>query len=98
MASYDFITSRGVIVPDTASLRTDVENEWKAAFGQDLVVTPGTTCGVRKSRTSEASLPAMRMPCAPWASLMEMVMNWIIPSATKSCFRSQFVPTIAPNA
>lgn len=54
MADYEFITSRGVIVPDTASLRTDVENEWKEAFGQDLVVTPDTPQGVLITAETEA--------------------------------------------
>lgn len=43
---YEYVTLTGVIVPDTAELRTDVENEWKAAFGDDLTVTPDTRQGV----------------------------------------------------
>lgn len=46
MADYKFITKQGVIVPDTANLRAEVEAEWKAAFGQDLVVSPESSQGV----------------------------------------------------
>lgn len=45
MVDFNYITSTGVIVPDTSELRADVESEWKAAFGQDLVVTPETPQG-----------------------------------------------------
>jgi hypothetical protein len=43
---YQYLTSTGVIVPDTASLRTTVEGEYRAALGADLVVTPDTPEGV----------------------------------------------------
>jgi hypothetical protein len=46
MAEYNYITSQGVIVPDTAAIRADVEAEWRAAFGEDLVTTPETPQGV----------------------------------------------------
>lgn len=46
MADYQYITSQGVIVPDTAAIRADVEAEWRAAFGEDLVTTPETPQGV----------------------------------------------------
>lgn len=36
--AYDYITDRGVIVPDTSDTKTDVENEYKAIFGADLIV------------------------------------------------------------
>lgn len=54
MADYAWITNRGVIVPDTADLRADVEGEWKEAFGQDLVVTPDTPQGVLVTAETEA--------------------------------------------
>lgn len=54
MSNYGWITSRGVIVPDTAELLTSVENEWKEAFGQDLVVTPDTPQGVLISAETQA--------------------------------------------
>lgn len=45
MADYQYITSQGVIVPDTSTLRDDVENEFKSVFGQDLDVNPETPQG-----------------------------------------------------
>lgn len=47
MASdYQYINDTGLIVADTGTLQTEVENEYKAVFGQDLVVTPNTPQGV----------------------------------------------------
>jgi len=46
MADYLYIEETGVVVPDTADLRTEVENEYRAVFGSDLVVTPNTPQGV----------------------------------------------------
>lgn len=45
MADYQFITSQGVIIPDTSKLREDVENEFKGVFGEDLDVNPETPQG-----------------------------------------------------
>lgn len=42
---YDYITGTGVIVPDTSSIITDVQNEWKEVFGNDLSVEPETPQG-----------------------------------------------------
>lgn len=46
MANFNYITAQGVIVPDTATIKQEVEQEWRDAFGQDLVVTPETPQGV----------------------------------------------------
>lgn len=44
--SYEYINSSGVIVPDTADLLNDVQQEFKDVFGQDLIVTPDTPQGI----------------------------------------------------
>lgn len=43
---YEYIVSTGVVVPDTAETLLRVQNEFKTAFGSDLVVTPDTPQGV----------------------------------------------------
>lgn len=43
---YEYLITSGVIVADTAEVLTDVQNEYKNAFGQDLVVTADTPQGV----------------------------------------------------
>lgn len=43
---YDYVTSTGVIVPDTSQILSEVQDEYKAVFGTDLVVTPDTPQGV----------------------------------------------------
>lgn len=46
MAELKYINERGVIVPDTSTTREQVEAEWRALFGQDLVTDPETPQGV----------------------------------------------------
>jgi hypothetical protein len=46
MADYEYVTTTGVIVPDTETLQAQVEAEYREAFGADLVVTPNTPQGV----------------------------------------------------
>lgn len=46
MADYEYLNSTGVIVPDTSAIQEEVENEYKAAFGEDLIVTPDTPQGM----------------------------------------------------
>lgn len=46
MADYQYIDETGVIIPDTATVQTEVEDEYRAVFGQDLVVTANTPQGV----------------------------------------------------
>lgn len=46
MASYDYLTATGVIVPDTAATLEQVRAEYRAAFGADLDVSAETPQGV----------------------------------------------------
>ena len=45
MASYNFLTSTGVIVADTSTTRAEVEAEYRAIFGDDFIVDPATPQG-----------------------------------------------------
>ena len=54
MADYEFISSLGVVVPDTADLRDQVISEWLEAFGSDLVTDPETPQGVMITAEVEA--------------------------------------------
>lgn len=45
-ANYTYITTNGLIVPNTSTLLATVQSEWQAAFGADLIVTPDTPQGV----------------------------------------------------
>lgn len=42
---YDYITGTGVIVPDTNTILSDVQEEWRDVFGQNLSVEPETPQG-----------------------------------------------------
>ena len=42
---YDYLTNRGVIVPDTSTVLSDVQDEFKALLGGDLDVSPETPQG-----------------------------------------------------
>jgi hypothetical protein len=46
MATYDYITRSGTINPDTSSILTDVQTEYKEAFGDTLDVAPETPQGL----------------------------------------------------
>lgn len=46
MADYQYLTNTGTIVADTGVVLTDIQNEFKAAFGADLIVTTDTPQGV----------------------------------------------------
>lgn len=43
---YTYVNANGVVVPDTSTILTGVQNEYKAVFGADLVVTADTPQGV----------------------------------------------------
>src|ERR1700750_192022 len=43
---YTYVTSTGVIVPDTSQILSDVQTEYREVFGADLVVSPDTPQGV----------------------------------------------------
>lgn len=43
---YKYLDLTGTITPDTSALQTEVENEFKAALGQDLITTANTPQGV----------------------------------------------------
>lgn len=46
MADYNFLDATGVIIPDTGVVQATVEGEFRAALGQDLIVTANTPQGV----------------------------------------------------
>lgn len=46
MADYEYLDTTGVIVPDTGTVQAEVESEFKAALGQDLITTANTPQGV----------------------------------------------------
>jgi len=46
MADYEYINETGVIVPNTSTLLVQVQDEFKALFGEDLVLDPSTPQGV----------------------------------------------------
>lgn len=53
MATYNYITNTGLIVNDTSQTRAQVEAEFKAVFGQDLITEPSTPQGVLITRIVE---------------------------------------------
>lgn len=53
MATYNYITNTGLIVNDTSQTRAQVEAEFKAVFGQDLITEPSTPQGVLITRIIE---------------------------------------------
>ena len=43
--SYNYIDSNGVIVPDTSTIKTEVESEWRAIAGEDATIDPSSLEG-----------------------------------------------------
>jgi Baseplate J-like protein len=43
--AYDYVTTTGTVVPDTSTLQAEVEAEYRAALGADIVVTANTPQG-----------------------------------------------------
>lgn len=61
MASdYQYLDATGVIVPDTGTLQTEVENEFKTALGQDLITTANTPQGVMITAETTARSNVLR--------------------------------------
>jgi hypothetical protein len=60
MADYNYITSTGVIVPDTADVQAEVEQEYRDALGQSLIVTPNTPQGVLIAAEVTARMSVLR--------------------------------------
>lgn len=54
MADYEFIQTSGLVVPDTGDLKSDVEGEFKTAFGEDFVIVPESPEGVLIAGETEA--------------------------------------------
>lgn len=46
MADYQYVDNTGVIIPDTGDLLTNVQDEYKQAFGEDLPLESSTPQGV----------------------------------------------------
>ena len=46
MATYEYVSPEGVIVPDTSEILKTTETEWKDTLGQDISVEEQTPQGV----------------------------------------------------
>lgn len=44
--AYDYVTSTGIVVADTSTTLTEVQDEYKSAFGADLDLTASTPQGI----------------------------------------------------
>lgn len=53
-ANYKYIESTGLIIPDTATIKEEVEGEFRTAFGEDLALTPESPEGVLAAVETEA--------------------------------------------
>jgi uncharacterized phage protein gp47/JayE len=46
MAEYNYVVETGLIVPDTSTILEEVKDEWREAFGADVILEPETSQGV----------------------------------------------------
>lgn len=68
MANYEYNTTTGIVVPDTSQIKSDVEQEFKNALGQDLDVSESTPQG----RLIEAETVARKRTVENMALLANM--------------------------
>jgi uncharacterized phage protein gp47/JayE len=61
---YKYVTTTGVVVPDTSALKATVEAEWRAALGDDLAVTSDTPQGVLIAAETAARAEVLRTNAA----------------------------------
>lgn len=45
MANYNYVVDQGLIVPDTSTILEEVKDEWREAYGADVILEPETTQG-----------------------------------------------------
>ena len=65
MASvYDYITATGVVVPDTADIKAQVQEEFKNALGNDLILTHSTPQGRLIDAETSARMNLIRAAAA----------------------------------
>lgn len=76
--SYNFITEKGIFVPDTSDILSGVESEYRAAFGADLVTTPNTPQGVLIAAETQSRIDVLTNICT--------VANQINPQVAESTF------------
>lgn len=46
MANYEYVVATGLLVPDTATILEEVKDEWREAYGADVILEPETSQGV----------------------------------------------------
>ncbi|MCD1124801.1 hypothetical protein LPW36_01920 [Jinshanibacter sp. LJY008] len=60
MENYKYIDSTGVIIPDTGDIKTEVQNEFRAVFGDDLDVSDSTPQGLLIAAETNARANVVR--------------------------------------
>jgi hypothetical protein len=60
MADYNYIVDNGIIVPDTADIKTEVEQEFKNALGERMSTAPNTPQGRLISAETDARVAVAR--------------------------------------
>ncbi len=63
MASYNYITSTGTILPDTSAVRAEVEQEYLDVLGPDLDTNPSTIQGRLIDLETNARIAVIRNNC-----------------------------------
>jgi uncharacterized phage protein gp47/JayE len=69
MASFDYITETGVIIPDTADIKEDVQSEFKAALGNDINLSDSTPQGRLIDAITQSRMDTIRT-CAAIANML----------------------------
>lgn len=78
MADFDYVLEQGLIIPDTADVLAEVQGEYRAVFGTDLVVTADTPQGALMVADASSRISMLNMLAA--------VMNQINPNEAGGIF------------
>ena len=60
MANFNYVENTGIVIPDTENVQTDVQNEYRAVFGEDLLVDDSTPQGVLIAAETNARQSVVR--------------------------------------
>jgi len=77
--AYDYGTNSGIITPDTSETLTNVQNEFKGLFGNDLDITPSTPQGVL--------ITALTLERQETAALCAFIANQFNPSLNSGIYK-----------
>lgn len=92
MAIYEYLTDKGVIVPDTSDIRADVEALFRSLFGDDIDLSPETPQGVLVTMLTEERDGHVRFAAEVANQVNPDIANGVFIDAIGAWLRGQRMP------